>query len=464
MKKTFLSLLTVGLLATMPMQKIKAQYAELVPVLEIDGAAITTISENGEWACGSAFNNNDGAGYQSNASKWNLATGERIYLVTEEESNAQSDAFAITNDGSLVVGQYLYQPAYHVNGQWHTLELTKGYTMGEARGLAIVEGDTIIVGRIFDGDGYQKVQSAKWINGKFEKVADLIPREYQYNEENQMANQILGISTDGKVMLGSIDPFAWPLRKPFIIKDSVFTLLDIEGREEFANYHANFDFFKEEKLNHNGKYVALTFFSNSHIPCVYDIENDKFTIIKEAPFETGCKAVDNEGNAYYAGPVTTGVDRKSYVSINEKAYCVDDILLNKFGITQEQINATCADPDLTGSIRYIYDVTPDGKTIIGSAGFGTGGYNWVLRLKHTLFDAPSATENINYNKNIAFYANGHINIVGDANHIKIYDISGQLVAEQDLNQSSIPTNLNKGIYVIKLYKKNSVTTNKLIIK
>ena len=85
------------------------QTAQLTPILEIDGAAITSISTNGKWACGSTFNNNDGAGYQSNASKWNLETGERTYLVTEEESNAQSDAFAITNDGSLIVGQYLYQ-------------------------------------------------------------------------------------------------------------------------------------------------------------------------------------------------------------------------------------------------------------------------------------------------------------------------------------------------------------------
>ena len=31
---------------------------------------------------------NDGAGYQSNASKWNLETGERIYLVPEEDLDA----------------------------------------------------------------------------------------------------------------------------------------------------------------------------------------------------------------------------------------------------------------------------------------------------------------------------------------------------------------------------------------
>ena len=52
------------------------QNAELTPLFELDNAAITSISENGEWACGAAFNNNDNAGYQSNASKWNLKTHE----------------------------------------------------------------------------------------------------------------------------------------------------------------------------------------------------------------------------------------------------------------------------------------------------------------------------------------------------------------------------------------------------
>ena len=363
---------------------IHSQVATLTPLLELDGAAITSISENGEWACGAAQNNADNAGYTSNASKWNLKTGERIYLVSEEESEFQSDAFCITNDGTLVGGQYLFEPAYHINGEWHTLSLPKGYTRGEVRGIAIVGSDTILVGRLFDGEGYVKVQSAKWVNGEFQKIVNLIPREYQYNEDKRMANQITGISQDGRIMLGAIDPMTWPLRKPFIIKDSVFTLLDIENRTEFEKFHANFDFFKEEKLSHDGKFIALTFFANMHIPCTYSVEDDIFTIIQEAPFETGCKAIDAKGNAYYAGPVTTGVDRKSYVTIDNKATCIDSILLNKFGITQEQINATCQDPDLTGSIRYIYDVASDGKTIIGSAGYGIGGYNWVLHLPYTL--------------------------------------------------------------------------------
>ena len=445
------------------------QKAELTPLFAFDNAAITSISENGEWACGSAFNNSDNAGYQSNASKWNLKTGERIYLVSDEELDiAQSDAFAISNDGSLVAGQYLHLPAYHLNGQWHTLELTQGYTIGEARGIIITDNDTIIVGRIFDGLGYQKVQSAKWVNGKFESFSDIIPREYQYNEDKKMANQITGISLDGRILLGATDPMCWPARTPFIIKDGEFKLLSINNRPEFVGYNYGADFFKEEKMSHNGKYITFSFFGhNTHIPCVYDVEKDEFRILTEAPAETGGKAVDNIGNVYYAGPITTGIERKSYVTINGKATQVDNILLEKFGITQEQINSTCADQDLTGSIRFIYDVAADGKTIIGSAGYGTGGYNWVLKLDYNLHDEALHAVKIDNNnhKNItSFYVNGYINILNDADYIEIYTTNGQMLLSQQVTTSIIPTSLKQGVYIIALYKNNHKTTNKLVIK
>lgn len=469
MKMNFLNtknLLIVTLLAAANM--ICAQSATLRPMWESDGAAVTSISENGEWACGSAFNSNDGAGFQSNASKWNLQTGERIYLVSEEDmNNTQSDAFMITNDGSLVVGQYLLQPAYHFNGEWQVLELTKGYTVGEARDVTIVNGDTIIVGRIFDGVEYQKVQGVTWINGVLNKLTDIVPREYQYNEDKKMAFQITNISEDGRVMLGAYDPFAWPIRKPFIIKDSIFTLLDISAVHGLEGFEANVDFFKEEKLSHNGNFVALSFFGgNVHHPVVYNIVDSAFMLVKEAPEETGAKAIDDLGNVYYAGPMTSGVDRKSFVSINGQATQVDNILIEKFGLTQEHINATCQDPDLTGSIRFIYDVSADGKTIIGSAGYGTGEYNWVLKLQCPLTDTPIAVENVVYNNNIAYYANGCINVIGSVDHIEIYNLNGQLVETQEVASGNnvIPTNLRQGVYIVKIYNNKQISTNKIIIK
>mgnify|MGYP003312621850 CR=1 FL=1 len=175
MKKNYLKQLIFIGLSMFFCANTQGQNAELRSLVEPDNAAIIYMSDNGIWACGSAFNNNDGAGFQNNASKWNLTTGERTYLVAEDElDRAQSDAFCISDDGSLIGGQYLMEPAYHFNGEWHVLPMPKGYTMGEVKDLAITENDTILVGRIFDGDGFQKIQSAKWVNGEFEKIPDKV--------------------------------------------------------------------------------------------------------------------------------------------------------------------------------------------------------------------------------------------------------------------------------------------------
>lgn len=453
----------------------QGQNAELRSLVEPDNAAIIYMSDNGIWACGSAFNNNDGAGFQNNASKWNLTTGERTYLVAEDElDRAQSDAFCISDDGSLIGGQYLMEPAYHFNGEWHVLPMPKGYTMGEVKDLAITENDTILVGRIFDGDGFQKIQSAKWVNGEFEKIVDLIPEEYQRDEENKMMNQVSYISTDGKVILGAIKPIYWPQdpnieqRIPFIINDGEFKLLSPMNREEFSQFNKNtVCFFQDEKMSNNGKFIALQLFANeTNLPCYYDVKEDKFIVIEEAPENTTCLAVDNEGNPYYGGPVLTGDYRKTYVSIDGKAALIEDVLMTSFGVTQEQIDEMCSDELLKGALRWVYNISSDAKTIIGCAGEGRGTYNWVLKLPYPLTEGEfTAVENVVNDANAAFYADGNINFTNEVEYVEIFNINGQLVQNEEVSSSFIPTKLAQGIYVVKTYNANKqITTNKLIIK
>ena len=475
MKKNYLKQLVFIGLSMFFCANAQGQNAELRSLFAEDDAAVIYMSDNGDWACGSAFNNNDGAGFQSNASKWDLTTGERIYLVAEDElDRAQSDAFCISDDGLLVGGQYLREPAYHLNGEWHVLPMPKGYTMGEVRDFAIVENDTIFVGRIFDGDGFQKIQSAKWVNGEFEKIVDLIPEEYQRDEENKMMNQVTYISTDGKVILGAIKPVYWPQnanieeRIPFIINDGEFKLLSPMNREEFSQLDQNsVRFFQDEKMSCNGRYIALQMFANqTNIPCYYDVKEDKFIIIEEAPENTTCLVVDNEGNPYYGGPVLTGDFRKTYVTIDGTAALIDDVLMTTFGITQEQIDAICLDELLIGSLRWVYNISSDSKTIIGCAGEGSGTYNWVLKLPYPLTEGEfTAVENIVNDANAVFYAEGNINFTNEVDYVEIYNINGQLVQNKEVSASFIPTKLAQGIYVVKAYNANKqITTSKLIIK
>ena len=177
-----------------------------------------------------------------------------------------------------------------------------------------------------------------------------------------MMNQVTYISTDGKVILGAIKPVYWPQnanieeRIPFIINDGEFKLLSPMNREEFSQLDQNsVRFFQDEKMSCNGRYIALQMFANqTNIPCYYDVKEDKFIIVEEAPENTTCLVVDNEGNPYYGGPVLTGDFRKTYVTIDGTAALIDDVLMTTFGITQEQIDAICLDELLIGSLRWVY--------------------------------------------------------------------------------------------------------------
>ena len=69
--------------------------ATLRSIIAEDDATFSGISNNGKWAVGSAFwSGEEGTAGTINASKWNLETGERIYLVNDEDP---SDAFCINN-------------------------------------------------------------------------------------------------------------------------------------------------------------------------------------------------------------------------------------------------------------------------------------------------------------------------------------------------------------------------------
>ena len=86
-----------------------------------DMAQPNAISENGQWAVGSAFwSGNENQAGTINASKWNLETGERTILTPAE--NGSSEANCISEDGTIVGGAYLGEPAYHKDGQWIVLE------------------------------------------------------------------------------------------------------------------------------------------------------------------------------------------------------------------------------------------------------------------------------------------------------------------------------------------------------
>ena len=180
-----------------------------------DMAQPNAISENGKWAVGSAFwTGQENQAGTINASKWNLETGERIFLVEKE---SLSDALCINNEGTVVGGSFLGQAAYWLesDGEWHVLPMPRGYDKGsgDVAAMAFVDGDTIMVGYVMASQMDGKI--VRWINGKIDNT-------FKYRDYTRYAEirgdtikgemqKLRGMSTDGKRYLISLDHNLLPM-------------------------------------------------------------------------------------------------------------------------------------------------------------------------------------------------------------------------------------------------------------
>jgi uncharacterized membrane protein len=357
----------------------------LISIIAEDGATFSGISNNGKWAIGYAFNNNDNAGFSVYASKWDLETGERTILTTSD--NEMSEANCINDNGTIIGGAYLNQPAYHEDGEWHILEMPDGYTMGTVTSMAEANGDIIFVGRVQDNADAQSIAAAKWVNGVYERAnPDNIRRDHTGEAAN--VNTCYAISEDGNVIMGSLEFNARPNATPFVVTQEKAFIVELESENDYGLSHIMWP-----KMSANGKYITgcyrhVIFNAGEQSPstdtyqaCIYDIEKQEFKFFEKNGEEWGGYAVDNNGVVYANTPVEQHPIRQGYVITNGVATELETVLLAN-GITQEAIDAASAPAvdEYNNKLGTIIAVSRDGKTIIGCAG-QTNKYNWVAKLK-----------------------------------------------------------------------------------
>ena len=220
----------------------------LRPIIAEDGATFTAISNNGKWAVGGAFDNSDNAGFGIAASVWNLETGERTILAAANEG--MSEANCVNDEGTIIGGAYLNQPAYYQDGKWNTLEVPAGYTMGTVTDMTIVGADVIFVGRVQDNDAAQSIAAAKWVNGVYEQATDRNLRRDHMGEAANV-NTCYAISEDGTVIMGSLEYNAWPNTTPFVINGEEKFIIETETEQ-----NKNLSYIWEPRMSANGKYIT----------------------------------------------------------------------------------------------------------------------------------------------------------------------------------------------------------------
>ena len=469
MKKNLFKSILVIAIVTITTTMFAQEKATIVrPIIDYDGATFYNISPNGKWAVGYAYDNSDNAGYGITPSIWDLETGERTILTEAEEGMAE--AYCVNDDGTIIGGTYLNQPAYHQNGEWHILEIPEGYTMGVVTSMAILDGSTIFVGRVQDNESAQSIAAAKWVNGKYERAN---PKSLRRDHMGEAANvnTCYSISEDGNIIMGSLEFNARPNATPFVVTlDTAFTI----NVENEVNKNLSYIFWPT--MSANGKYITGSYrhviyqedevypSTDNYLPCLFEVETQRLQIFeKEDVMEWGGYAVDNNGVVYANSPVESSAIRQSYI-IKDGEIKDFETILKENGVSDETIKAASApaEEEYPNKLGTIIAVSRDGKTIIGCAGNAKDPkYKWVAKFNTEVSNTP-----ISYNNLAAFYNNGVIILSGMVDAIEVYNVNGALIINQNVESAFIPVQLEEGIYIIKLYNKitNKTSSSKFIVK
>lgn len=81
-------------------------------------------------------------------------------------------------------------------------------------------------------------------------------------------------------------------------------------------------------------------------------------------------------------------------------------------------------------------------------------------------NAPEDTpvDNVENDNNTIIYDNNNIILSEDIKAIEIYNVNGALIMAQEVNSTIIDTNLNSGMYIVRLFTTDTITTCKIIVK
>lgn len=513
MRKLFTTVLLAGVFFA-PAVSVSAQESEesvelkgeFIYFPQPDDAFLNGISDNGKWACGYTFDNQDGKSYETKASIYDLENnGDRTFLQVEE--GAQSCAVKVSNDGTLVVGSRNNRAVFWINNEPVILPMPEGWANASSMAtcFAIVKRNATRTDTIIGGYALRTDDSGtplKWINRKL--VEFKIPEKNRLDIDVSLA-KILDISPDGKKYLTVLDwnlaygkQIMYPASTTLIIEedangDTTVTYLDY--KKEIPGYIpalSNIDISAGAAFSSGAKYVWGTMhltvepkedeeFTAEYLrPFIYDVEKDELKVVEtERMVGAIGSGLDTLGNMYISENEAFGVSapmRKPWI-IKKNTGDLDpftrlELAVAEYdGIDYDELMGVTEDifnkeNTLGLGLSNILGVSADGRVIIGCGGTGTRKL-WMLRLSHNVVEYGTVVKNrpvVENNNLSAFYTNGAINMNEKVETVEVYNISGSLVLREEANSDIVPVNLNQGIYIVRMINKNKVTTSKIVVK
>ena len=448
MKKTLLKTLFTGILFFASLS-LFSQSASLVTVISEDGAIIRKVSGNGEWAVG--YSSYDAKFY--NATLWNLNTYEALKLISEDDIGG---AFDVSDDGKVVVGSYFGVPAYWTDGEWHELPMPEGCVFGEAHSVS--SDGTAMVGRVFNQNA-SIAHACLWKNGELMELD--LP---QVDKRGDIAdtNELVAISADGNTILGCLNYTMMDSRTAFVIKDGEYKMFGAEWYDEDQGGD-EYNFYDVLSMSRNGKWVTGDMFyvkeiwmSEYFCPFRYDVENDVVELFVDDP-EIASFSVDNDGRLYGATPLNFPI-RSALIHDDGQWKLLDTWLLDNYGL---DVLDVIGDTDFD-ELGNVFNVSADGSTVVGVLDFQT--YSWVLK-----FDAESSVDDVisqEANPMKAVIKNGHLMLGGIVDNVKVFDIHGRVMLDNNVNGSAAIYNVSNfpaGIYVVSMTDSNKNVVNQKIL-
>lgn len=292
-----------------------------------DGALISSVSDNGQWATFFAVKG-DGTGNCGGARLYNVKSKQVVELTGGLDMNtvASYSATDVDNSGTIVVGELNNKPAYYSTQtkQWNLLSYTPKVETGRVEKIT-PDGRYAVgtVNSLFESAENYCEYGVLWdMQTKKEVVLNNLPlKDMAHNQTNM--HRFINISADGRYIVGCMSFIyvpAWgDLGGVFYylydVQNQSYKVLGFtESDTKPWTPHVNgLSFLTNVCMSNNGKYVAggayvarydgPDDFSGEEFeaPFLYNVETGEFKLYDDkSSHGMSAWVVDNSGNVYAA--------------------------------------------------------------------------------------------------------------------------------------------------------------------
>ena len=352
MKNRILNRAFACLAVSFPALSLTAATSDGIPVFHkygySDYSMVSRISDNGEWGIAQPALSDDVESGQ--ARLINISTGDETILQTSDDvtTNGACTVSDVTDDGSIVVGEYKGSAAYWSasTGEWTTLPVPDGW--GSAYINAVTPDGHYAVGGAISS-------SSEWIYGAvmWDLTGDSIidtpntPTLDMQHEESEMC-EFTEISADGRYAVGRL---AWSYVYPPQIccflydteeQSTSFIGFDSSEVSDWTAWNDSLYFTESAIISPNGTYIAgVAYVSNDaggyYTSYLYNRETGDYELYTATDDQDmGAFAVDDYGNVYAATPYQSTPIREWSVRHGKYWYPFTNILSQAYGIDYEE--------------------------------------------------------------------------------------------------------------------------------